>query len=175
MGIRTDGVRSVADLMARCKVDDITGCWIWGAGLDGGGRPSLWLPALKRRVSLGVAICVIRTGEPPAKGVVWHCTCETTNCANPRHREPGNRSSQMLAARMVRDAATRARIAAGKRAGSRWSEAEIAAIRESADTLHVIAKRHGISIEHASNIRRGEVRLTLGCKGASVFNLGASA
>lgn len=174
-GIRRDGVRTIDDLMARCRIDDLTGCWLWAGAKDGNGRPSLWLPVLSRRVSLGVAICVLRTGKAPGKGVVWHCTCTTTNCANPRHRTAGNRSSQMLAARIRRSAATRAKIAAGKRAVSPWDESVIADVRSSSEPLHAVAARHGMSIEHASNIRRGESRLELGVRGASVFNLGAQA
>lgn len=174
-GIRCDGVKSVADLKDRCRVDDLTGCWHWAGGLNGSGRPSLWLPVLRRRVPLGLAICVLTTGTTPEVGVVWHCTCETKNCANPRHRTAGNRSSQMLAARIRRSAATRAKIAAGKRAVSPWDESVIADVRSSSEPLHAVAERHGMSIEHASNIRRGESRLELGVRGASVFNLGAAA
>lgn len=174
-GIRRDGVRTIDDLMARCRIDDLTGCWLWAGANDGNGRPSLWLPVLSRRVSLGVAICVLRTGKAPGKGVVWHCTCTTTNCANPKHRTAGDRSSQMLAANLQRDARTRARIAAGKRAVSRLSDEAAAEIRASDEPLHVVAERHSISISHASQIRRGEQRRPLGVRGASVFNLGAQA
>jgi hypothetical protein len=169
----TRGVRAISDLLDRCRVVD--GCWHWADGRDGNGRPSLWLPALGRRVTLGTAICVLRTGKPPAKGVVWHCTCDTPNCANPAHRKAGTRSSQMLAAGIQRDAVTRARIAAGKRARSNLTDDAVRAIRASGETLHVLAARHGITPSYASQIRRGQRRREFCAAGASIFNLGISA
>jgi hypothetical protein len=173
MSSRTSGIRTLADLKGRCRIDDETGCWRWAAGADGSGRPSLWLPALGRRVTLGIAICVLRTGNAPAPGVSWHCTCATPNCANPAHRVAGNRSSQMRAAKLTRDAVTRARIAACKRAKSKLPDEAADDIRRSSEPLRVVAERHGISISHASNIRRCEMRLPLAARGASVFNLGS--
>lgn len=173
--MRADGVRTVADLMGRCRVDSITGCWLWGhAASESQQRPSLWLPALKRRVSLGVAICWLRTGKAPAKGVVWHCTCETTDCANPDHRRAGNRSSQMLAAKLTRSPVAVAKMAAGRRAKSKLSDAGAAEIRASTEPLRVLADRHGISISHASMIRRCVLRRPVAAKASSVFSLGMS-
>ena len=169
---KRDGIRDLQGIMDRCRVDEFTGCWVWAMGGDGSGRPSLWLPALERRVSLGVAICVLRTGKPPAPGVVWHCTCSTPNCANPKHRAPGTRSSQMKAAKLQRDALTRARIAQGKRAASELSDTACAEIRASAEPLRIVADRHGISTSHASKIRRGELRQPVGF---SIFTLGLEA
>ena len=111
--IRTDGVHTIADLRDRCRIDG--DCWLWAGATNAQGLGSLWLPALGRRTSLGVAICVLRTGRPPTPGRYWHVTCSTRDCANPAHRRPGDRSSQMLAAGMTRDPIQRARIAAGRR------------------------------------------------------------
>jgi hypothetical protein len=169
------GVRTIEDLMGRCRVDEITGCWHWACGRDGGGQPTLWLPALRQTVSLGVAICMLRTGKRPMRGVAWHCTCETRHCANPAHRKPGNRSTQMLAANLQRDAVTRSRMAAARRRKSKLSDEAVAEIRASTEFLRVVAERHGISMSHASNIRRGKQRLQLGARAASVFNLGSAA
>lgn len=176
--IRTDGVRTIADIKDRCFVDEITGCWHWRGARSGGKTPdvrtpSLWLPALQRRTTLGIAICVLLTGEEPKPGVRWHCICETKGCANPDHRKAGNKSTQMLAAKLKRSPAQCARIAKGKRAVSELSDEAAAEIRLSEEPLRVLAARHSISISHTSNIKNGKQRRELGARGASVFNLGA--
>lgn len=172
------GVRTIKDLRDRCRVDEDAPvglrCWHW-VGAMTAGQPSLWLPALGRRVTLGVAACVLRTGKAPAPGVVWHCTCSTQHCANPFHRAPGNRSSQMKAAGITRDAVTRAKIAAAKRAQSRLTADDVQQIRASDDTLQVIADRHGISVSYASLIRRRERWSPGAVQGFSVFTMGAAA
>lgn len=171
-GIRTDGLRTVQDLMDRCRVDDETGCWIWSYGRDPNGRPTTWLPEQGRRVSLGVAIGFLKTGLAPEKGVVWHCICTTTNCANPKHRRAGNRSSQMLAAKLTRSPLAKAYIAATKRRTSKLSDESAAAIRASDEILKVLAERYGVSISMCSLIRRQVRRRPLAAAGSSVFNFG---
>ena len=166
------GIHTIADLRDRCRIDDITGCWHWAGALDGKGCGSLWLPALRRRVSLGLAICVLKTGCHPAEGVVWHTVCGTRDCANPEHRRAGDRSSQMLAAKIKRTPLQRARIAAGRRQGSRLTEQGAQEIRDSDEPLRVLAERHGISVAHACNVRNGRQRCHLAAPGSSVFNLG---
>lgn len=168
------GIRTVSDLRGRCRVDDeaspATACWHWRGARDGNGTPSMWLPALRRRVTLGTAACYLRLGREPLAGEVWHCTCDTKGCANPWHRKAGNRSSQMLAAQLQRDVLTRTKIARGKRAASTLSDAACAEIRASAEPLRVLAEAHGISMSHASLVRRGVLRRPL-LTGASVFAL----
>lgn len=168
---KSRGIVTVQDLKDRCRVDG--DCWIWSAGVNGNGQPSMWMPALQRHVTLGVAICTLVTGKPPKAGVFWYCTCDTKQCANPAHRKPGNKSAYMLAAGIQKDAAERARIAATKRAKSSLSDEAVADIRYGNEVLTVVAARYGIDPSYASLIRRGKNRRELGCRGASVFNLGA--
>ena len=113
---------------------------------------------------------MLKTGERPKPGVVWHCTCRTPGCANPGHRKAGTRSSQMLAAKMQRNPLQRARIAAGKQAVSKLSAEQVRQIIAAEGPLRVIAAEHGISISHANNIRRGKARRVVAMQGASVFS-----
>jgi hypothetical protein len=161
------GIRIQADLKARCWVDEDTGCWHWRGGRDGSGSPCVWLPVAGKRTSLGVVIGWLRTGKPPVAGVCWHVTCGTKQCANPEHRQAGNRTSQMQAAGIKRSLHQIAKIAATKRAKSRLSCEDAAAIRASVEPLRVLAERFGVSISHASNVRRGEQRSP---PAASVFH-----
>jgi len=167
-GRRTDGIHTPEDLKARCWVDDDTGCWHWRGALDANAIPSMWLPVLGRRSSLGVAACLFATGAAPLPGQMWHCTCTTRYCANPEHRTCGNRSSQMLAARMTRNPLQRARISAGKRANGKLTDVQRAEIAGSGEILRVLAERYGISISQAHKLRTQTQ--TQPAQGASIFS-----
>lgn len=151
------GINSPADMAKRCVVHR-TGCWTWQGAKDVNGRPSFWFPPLQARVSLGVAACWWATGRRPEKGEAWHVVCTTTDCANPAHRTCGNRSSQMLAARLERTLEQRLRQAAGRRKVGKLTDADVAAIQESTETLQVLAERHGISPGYACSVRSGKRR-----------------
>ena len=166
------GVHTLDNLKDRCVIDDITGCWVWGACRDSNGVPSVYLPAIKRVSSLGFAIGFLRTGAAPAPGVVWHCTCETRQCANPEHRRAGTRSSQMLAAKIKHTPQTRARMIAAQRRGAKLSQADADAIRGSSLMLREIVERYKISEGYACEIRAGKVRKPLAAPGSSVFGWG---
>lgn len=175
-GTDCGGIRTVEDLMGRCVVDTETDCWIWGMSRSKpGGAPSLWLPALGKRTSIGVAICVLMTGAGPKKGQCWHATCGTPYCANPAHRKCGNRSTQMLALKMERTPLQVVRMTAGRRANSKLSEEAAAEIRQSTEVLRVIAEKHGISLSHAGLVRSGKLRRPLAAPGSSVFNFARQA
>ena len=165
------GIRTLEDLRGRCKIDDITGCWNWGMGCDGNGRPSVWMPDLHRRTSLGVAICWIKTGKLPAPGVVWHLTCRNMLCANPAHRKVGTRSTQMLAAKVTRTPLTRARISANRRGGSKLKPEQFEDIRSGGKLLREICEQHGISMSYASLIRSGKDRQPVSAPGSSIFSM----
>ncbi len=127
----------------------------------------MWLPDLRQRTSLGVIACYFATGAAPLLGQSWHCTCTTRFCANPAHRTCGNRSSQMLAARMTRNPLQRARISAGKRANGKLTDAQRVEIAGSDEFLRVLAERYGISISQAHKLRTQTQ--TQPAQGASVF------
>lgn len=163
------GVLSIEGIRDRCIVDDITGCWTWCAARDGNGAPCLHVPALGIVTTLGVAIGYFRTGARSPPGVVWHCTCETRQCANPDHRRAGTRSTQMLAAKIKPSPQTRARISAGKRRGAKLSQADADDIRGSSLLLTEISDKYGICIFYACQIRNGQRRKPLAAPGSSVF------
>lgn len=167
---RMGGVRTFDDLKDRCVVDDITGCWRWGSARDSNGIPTLQLPGLGRVVSLGVAICYLSTGKAPGPGVVWHCVCETKQCANPEHRRAGTRSTQMLAAKLKRSPQTKARITAGKRRDAKISDADADEIRGSDMKLTEIMERYSITKGYACEIRSGKRRAPLAAPGSSAFS-----
>ena len=165
------GIYTAEDLMSRCKVEKITGCWMWVGAKDKHGRPSMWIPKLKRVGSLGTIAAVLATGERPKPGTAWHAVCGNRDCANPAHRIEGNRSSQMLAQCMKRGPAQRARIARARRAkAGKLTDADIFEIRTGGQTLDQITARFGICKGYASDVRAGRRPLHVGAApGSSVF------
>lgn len=164
------GVRTIDDLRLRCRIDEETGCWRFGKATRSAHAPGVRLAALDQRmVTIGVAICFLKTGKLPAKGIFWHCTCSTSHCANPEHRKAGTRKTQMLQAQYRPSALTLARIASTKRARSKLSDEAIAAIRSSTATLKDLAQRFGVSPSHISRIRLGQTWRETAAPAASVF------
>ncbi len=171
---RQDGIRTPADLKLRCVVDPDTACWHWKAARDVNNRPSFWFPPIKAVASIGVACAWWKTGKRPEKGSAWHAVCNTPDCANPAHRRCGDRSTQMLALKIVRSPLVRARQAQGKRLHSKLTDADVAAIRGSTMTLQQIMDRYGICRSYACQLRRGVKRATLVAPQSSVFAIGAA-
>lgn len=165
------GIRTIDDIKQRCRIDEETGCWHYGKATRSHHAPGVRLAALGHEmVSLGVAIGFLRTGARPAKGVHWHVTCSTKQCANPDHRKPGTKKSQMRHAAYKPDPLTLARIASAKRARSHLTEDDVASIRASSDTLMVLAARYGVSASHISRIRLGQSWRKTAAPAASVFS-----
>lgn len=166
------GIRTIKDLLDRCRVDAETGCWIW-TGAVANTTPSMRIPALGRTVGAGVAICFLTTGKLPDDGVIWHRTCRTKFCVCPSHRTPGSRGSQMDFQRgQPKPLLVRARIAAARRAHSDVPESAIEEIRSSTETGLALAARLGISHTHVCRIRRHEARCSFGMSAFSVWGGG---
>ena len=68
------GIRSVDDIKDRCRVDDVTGCWIWAGALVHGKAPRVWVPGLGA-VSMSRALQVVHFGPPPAGKRTLMPTC----------------------------------------------------------------------------------------------------
>lgn len=168
-GIRSDGIRTAADLMLRCTVDEQTKCWHWKGALDGEGRPSMWLPAISGVGSIGVACALFATGKRPERGTAWHAVCTTPQCANPAHRVCGTRSSQMQALKLARTPLQIARITQAKRAVAKLSQEDVRAIRAGSLTLKQISEQYRIGIGYACEVRSGKRRAELAAPSASVF------
>ena len=112
-GVRdSGGVRGLGDILARCKVNDETGCWEWtgamsyprgyptpnvhlGAGALGSGTKSNTISAARAAWLLA--------GRPLKRGhVVWRHICMADQhglCVNPAHARSGTR--QQMCAAMV--------------------------------------------------------------------------
>ena len=164
------GIHAFDDLMARCWVDDDTGCWHW-RGATSLGAPAVCIPGHGGAGRIGRAVCFLKTGKLPPKGIIWYCTCTTKHCGNPEHRKPGTRSAVMRKAIIKRGPAFIAKAQAVKRAASTICNDEIAAaIRASDESLSVLAARYApMSAGMAWRIRKGQCWMPL-VNGASVFS-----
>jgi hypothetical protein len=165
------GVRTLADLLARCVLDEITGCMVVDAPKRKG-SVVLWLPVLGRPVTLAKALAVL-LGKDLKPGQRWVPRCGETACANPEHRFIGTRSDLMRILRPTLDPLHRMRIAAGhwKRETCKYSPELRAEILSSEENGRTIAARLGVHNSVISDIRRGKA-WRQAAPASSVFALG---
>lgn len=169
----TGGIRTLQDLLGRCRLDEETGCMIIEA-CRRKGTYTVWLPELGIPVALPKALKHL-IGKPLQPGQRWVPRCGHTGCCNPAHRFVGTRADLMRILRPTLDPLHRARIAEAHRAreGSLYSPELRDEIIASDESLQQIAARTGLHATHVSRIRRGEA-WRQAAPAASVFNLGAS-
>lgn len=97
---RGHGIYTLDDIRARCRVDDETGCWVWGLWSRTGDTPRVSLPpgviagCDQRTMSVPRAAWMMHTGKPLQDGgLVWR-TCSTPTCCNPAHMLSGTRAQE---------------------------------------------------------------------------------
>lgn len=101
---RTDGVRTLADIKDRCRVDEITGCWIWALAMSDNGKhastrtPRIHIPPgvlrpEKYQTSASRAAWLLSGHELAADQVVWR-TCCRDDCCNPQHEMAGTKAEE---------------------------------------------------------------------------------
>lgn len=87
------GIYTIDDIRARCRIDDITGCWEWSMATASNRQkcsavPAAWWPA-KRRVVTAIRIAYeLGRGKPPG-AKVWR-RCQNPLCVNPDHLMSGS-------------------------------------------------------------------------------------
>jgi len=97
------GVYTLDDVKDRCKVDDLTGCWIWGMSSAGGENPRVHVPknviiGFERGGALSAArVTWLMSNKRgiPIDFVVWR-KCDTPGCINPAHRIAGSRAQMCM-------------------------------------------------------------------------------
>lgn len=97
------GIYALEDIRQRCRIDDVTGCWIWGlaCGTSRASRtltPRVSIPAgvlssTHRTVSVA-RLAWLMSGNTLGPGhVVWRC-CGNDLCVRPRHLRAGTKSEE---------------------------------------------------------------------------------
>jgi hypothetical protein len=88
--VQGNGVRTLEDIRLRCRVDEITGCWLWSLCIGTGGTPKVGLPAgvmgeREQVMSTAKASWLLSGRKLQAGQVVWRAHCGDHRCVNPQH------------------------------------------------------------------------------------------
>lgn len=84
---RQDGIRTLADIKLRCRIDEVTRCWVWEFG-QVNGAPRVWFGG--KVTTAGRAVWLLKHGAPPPTGMVVVRTCGNPLCCNPAHMRLGS-------------------------------------------------------------------------------------
>lgn len=174
-GAHIGGIRTIADLRDRCRIDEHTGCWLWGMFAHNG-RPQLFyvLPdGTQRKQSARRAAAELQAGKqlPPNIMAFASACCNESLCANPAHVRLGNRTQCNRA--MVKRQGTALKAKHSRNAIALRSQAKITLeiareIRLRTEPAHVLEREYPIKRAAICNIRSGKSwRETF--RGASVF------
>jgi hypothetical protein len=104
----------------------------------------------------GAAICFLKTGNVPRKGVYWFRKCSTPDCVNPDHRRMGNRSQMMKAAKHHHLPAVRAKIS---KIRSKVPDEVVQEIRQSDAPAKELAAKHGVHPTYIYKVRTNRCRI----------------
>jgi hypothetical protein len=160
------GVRSLQCIKNRCHVDDITGCWLWSGAMTKDRLPKTHIKAgapLQQKCgrTMGTAraawLLAGKTLEPGH--VVYRAVCHNLRCCNPAHLAAGTPKAAAMSASMhgqFRDPEWLMRLAKNRRSTAPEVVQAVLADIEAGMTCVAASKKHGIGVETAKLIRRGE-------------------
>lgn len=161
-GTYQGGIRSVADLRSRCRVDEVSGCWHWGMAIVDGAPTVHWVDAAGvRRKARGRRASLLIAGRVIPKGHVAFAkaTCKSDDCVNPDHSRSGNRDEEGAAitkSGIWKNSPTK--IAAAKavaRKKRKLTDAQAAEIRCSDLSDQALSKVYGLSTYAIWSLRSG--------------------
>lgn len=165
---RKDGIKTLADLKDRCRIDAETGCWPWAGGKQGR-SPRVWIPGLGAQ-SITFALQWLAHGTRPESGRMLIPACRNIDCANIAHRTWGTRSELFSILRPVLQIGHKVRIGAAKRRVSAIYSPEVhLEIMGSKEPAKALGLRLGIHPTHIARIRRGD-RWAVTPNASSVFS-----
>jgi len=84
------GCRTFEDIRLRCRVDEVSGCWLWSLCFEDNKTPKVGIPAGvlgERKATMSAAKASwLLSGRKLAEGhVVWRSVCGDSRCVNPAH------------------------------------------------------------------------------------------
>ena len=181
-GTDCGGIRDLAGLKRRCRIDADTGCWIWpGAMQRSGARriPVAWIAADRRAVSARRLAWQLADKPLADNERVWG-TCSNDRCCCPDHSAAGIREKhgQALQAMGHLRGPHRSAVSfkAKMKAGDCVLTAELAQwVRESTQILHDVAHAFDCHITTISKVRRGETWTATAAPMSSVFAMRGAA
>jgi hypothetical protein len=159
-------MRTIEDVRGACRIDDITGCWVWTGAVDRG-QPKIYAPdwtahngAMKTQTGQRA---VWHMGNQHAIPKRWrvYSTCRTVCCLNPEHLKVGSQKEWGRdSARwgfLKDDVRVRVRNRRTGRSRSELTPETYAEVLASSEKGVVIAKRLGISDSTVSKARTGAI------------------
>lgn len=164
---RRDGVRDLEALRVRCRIDSLSGCWIWAGGRNDKGAPVIRIPAGVLRES-AVIMAPRRAGWllagrsiKPGEVVMRTLACESDQCVNPAHSAAGLRADVNRTAGKRGSYSTPERLAHLTKARMKSAiDPQLVSVAEDAftsgATVREAAERAGIDRETARRIRNGD-------------------
>lgn len=175
-GTYLGGIRSIEDLRARCKIDDICGCWLWQLSAIDGNSPKVHVRTPEgNRIMRGRRAAVYLSGRRICAGQVAYPADECRNemCVNPDHACVGSKALAGAALRRTgRMRNIPSKIAAARKAwdqrGRKITPEMAAEIRSSTESTHELAKRMGLSQFTIWSCRVGQTHKGV-VAGASAF------
>lgn len=174
-------IQTIDDVLARCDVDEITGCWRWTMAMSRGshGTPipvaQVWVDDKRRMVTIMRLVKAFTSGDlgwvrPGRSGMrVWR-TCSNAVCVCPEHLTSGSRSAMYAWQRKhLYPKVDRLVYRLRNRQGSKraLTEQQIDEIRTSHKTGGQLAEEMSVSRKVVSRVRCGAYLPTV--VGASVF------
>jgi hypothetical protein len=174
------GVRDLEDLRKRCRIDDISGCWMWSMSCDlKDGLPRVWVvrnggPTVMRGRR---AAMYLSTGRDllPNHRAFQRMTCKSKTCVNPGHTRIGTMEQWGEYIRETGQGRTPAKTAANRKTGrtklAKITMEQAREIRVSDASTYALAAKYGITQSAIWNIKHGRTWKEH-AYGASVFTLG---
>jgi hypothetical protein len=186
------GVRCLDDLMARCRVDEITGCWIWSGAVSRSNtrdvQPTtrVWLPDAEvlgagKLMTAGRAAWILAGKKAGPRDVIFKHVCHDVLCINPAHACAVTRAEmhrRLAASGLLRGDPVRAVVNRQnmlKMATPPEVVRQAEAMLDEGRMCKEVRARFGLASETVALIRNGRHPNSAGrtVRGASVFNLGA--
>lgn len=153
-------------IKGRCRIDEITGCWVWTGAMSGGLTPAIHAMDYRRgrmvtQTGQRAAWQAAKERALPKRWRVWR-TCANHVCVNPDHLMAG--SAQAYGEHIIRTGRFRgselrrlANIATGV-ALRKVTDEQVLEVMTSGETLEVAAARLGVAKSTVARYRRGERR-----------------
>lgn len=184
VGAYLGGIRTIEDVRKRCRIDEETGCWLWGLhAVNGRTQCCYTLPdGTKRKQTARRCVAELISGRVLHTTVFAFATpnCNEPTCANPEHTRTGSRTQANRAtakSERFKAGAQQRRLNATLRNRATRSKITLEIAREirgRTEPAHVLEREYPIKRSAISNIRAGKSwRETI--DGASVFAWRAAA
>lgn len=151
---RSRGLRSLQDIKDRCQIDG--DCWLWMGAMTGSRMPFFWVVSAGKTMSGGRGLFTLLNGREPPKGLVYYRTCGQGTCLNPEHRKLGTRKQMAKLHPNKASATTVVKQTIKRRARSQMTWECVNAIRAEPTNVEA-ARKHGVTRQHASQIRRYKI------------------